>query len=80
MKQEGRCITGNLVSVNSYTADWISVRLHPTTFYRRYDQFQEGFDHVRGFYAELDMGQFVLLRFSHKEDVTAFHKRHHEYI
>jgi hypothetical protein len=80
MKQQGRCIVGNDISVNSYTSDWISVKLHPTTFYRRYEEFQKGLDTVAGLYAELDMGQYVLLRFSEKADVTAFHKRHHEYL
>ncbi len=80
MKQQGRCIVGNQISVDNYTADWLSVRLHPTTYYRRHDQFQEGLDTVRGLYAELDLGQFVVLRFSDKDDMTAFHRRHHEYV
>jgi hypothetical protein len=80
MKQNGRCIVGNQISVDSYTSDWMSVRLHPTTFYRRYDEFQKGLDSVRGLYAELDFGQFIVLRFSEKDDMTAFHRRHHEYV
>lgn len=80
MKQQGRCITGDPIRVNNFTADWLSVRLHPATFFRRYDSFQEGLEQVKGLYAELDFGQYVLLRFSNKEDLTSFHKRHHEYI
>lgn len=80
MKQAGRRLIGDPIRVDNYTADWLSVRLHPTTFYRRLEEFQEGFDKVKGLYAEIDMGQFVVIRFSEKEDVTAFHRRHHEYI
>ena len=80
MKQQGRCITGDPIRVDSFTADWMSVRLHPTTFYRRIDEFQQGFESVKGLYAEIDMGQFVVIRFSEKDDVTAFHRRHHEYL
>ncbi len=80
MKQEGRCIIGDPVRLDSYTSDWLSVRLHPTIFYRRLAEFQKGFKTVKGLYAEIDMGQFVVIRFSEKTDLTAFHKRHHEYV
>jgi hypothetical protein len=80
MKQEGKCIVGDPISVDSYTADWISVKLHPTMFYRRLNEIQKGFKSVKGLYAELDMGQYVVLRFSEKDDVTAFYKRHHMYV
>ena len=80
MKQKGKCITGDPIIVDSYTSDWETVRLHPTTFYRRQDEFQKGFKTVKGFYAEIDMGQFVVIRFSEKADMTAFHKRHHDYV
>ncbi len=80
MKQNGKCLVGDPIQVDSYTSDWLSVRLHPTTFYRRLDDFRDGFAKVKGLYAELDMGQFVVIRFSEKEDVTMFHKLHHAYI
>ena len=80
MKQIGKCLTGDPIRINSFTADWLSVRLHPATFYRRQEEFQSGFDKVKGMYAELDLGQYVLIRFSHKEDLTEFHRLHHEYI
>lgn len=80
MKQLGKCIVGDPVRVDNYTSDWLSVKLHPATFYRRFDEFQEGFKHVNGFYTELDKGQFVVIRFSEKEDVTKFHQMHHKYI
>lgn len=80
MKQLGHCIVGDPIRVNSYTADWLSVRLHPTTFYRRLEEFDRGFEQVKGLYAELDLGQFVLIRFSEKDDLTAFHRRHHQYV
>ena len=80
MKQQGRCIVGDPVRIDSYTSSWMSVRLHPATFYRRIEEFESGFDSVKGFYAELDMGQFVVIRFSEKSDMTAFHRRHKEYM
>lgn len=80
MKQQGKCIIGDPVRVDSYTSDWSSVRLHPAVFYRRQAEFQKGFKTVKGLYAEIDMGQFVVIRFSEKNDMTAFHKRHQEYV
>jgi hypothetical protein len=80
MKQIGKCITGDPVRLDNYTADWMSVRLNPATFYRRSEEFYTGLETVRGLYAEIDMGQFVVIRFSEKSDMTAFHKRHHEYV
>ena len=80
MKQKGKCITGDPIIVDSYTSDWETVRLHPTIFYRRQDEFQKGLKTVKGLYAEIDMGQFVVIRFSEKADMTAFHKRHHDYV
>lgn len=80
MKQQGKCIVGDPIAVDSYTSDWMAVRLHPTIFYRRFDEFQKGFKQVKGLYAELDLGQFISIRFSEKEDVTNFHRLHHEYL
>lgn len=80
MKQQGKCIVGDPVQVDNYTADWMSVRIHPTSYYRRQDEILEGLKKTKGLYAELDMGQFVVIRFSEKEDMTAFHRRHHEYV
>lgn len=80
MKQQGKCIIGDPVSVDNYTADWMSVRMHPATFYRRLDEIQKGFGKMKGLYAEIDHGQYVTIRFSEKDDMTEFHRRHHEYI
>lgn len=80
MKQQGRCIVGDPIIIDSYTSEWESVRLHPATFYRRFDDFQKGLNSIKGLYAEIDMGQYVVIRFSEKADMTAFHKRHHEYV
>ena len=80
MRLQGKCIIGDPIRINSFTADWMSVRLHPTTFYRRMEEFQEGFGKTKGLYTELDLGQFILIRFSEKEDLTAFHRRHHEVL
>ena len=80
MKQKGRAITGDDIKVSSYTNDWVHVRVHPIVFYRRYELFAKGFKSVKGLYAELDLGQFVSIRFSDKNDLTAFHRLHHEYI
>lgn len=80
MKQQGKCIIGDPISVENFTADWMSVRMHPSTFYRRQDAIQDGFANVKGLYAELDLGQYISIRFSEKDDMTAFHRLHHEYI
>jgi len=80
MKQQGKCIVGDPISVDGYTADWMSIRVHPGTFYRRLEAIYKTLDSIKGVYAEIDMGQFVLLRFSDKDDVTKFHRDHHEYI
>ncbi len=80
MKQQGNCIVGDNNSVISFTQDWYTVRLHPTTFYRRLDRFHNGFDKVSGLYTLLDLGQYVLVRFSEHDDLTEFHRMHHEYI
>lgn len=80
MKQQGKCIVGDPVRIDSYTAGWPSVRLHPTTFYRRQDEIQEGFNSVKGLYTEIDMGQYIVIKFSEKDDLTAFHRRHHTYL
>jgi hypothetical protein len=80
MKQQGRCIVGDLRVVDSYTSDWMSIKMHPATFYRRQADIQASLEKIRGLYAELDMGQYILLRFSEKDDVTTFHRHHHEYI
>jgi hypothetical protein len=80
MKQDGNCLVGDPVRLERYTEDWMSIRLHPTTFYRRHDEFQQGFSQVKGLYAEIDCGQYVLIRFSNKEDLTNFYRLHHQYI
>lgn len=80
MKQLGKCIVGATHHVDGYTADWMSVKIHPATFYRRHHEIQETLSTIKGLYAEMDMGQFILLRFSEKDDVTKFHRNHHEYL
>lgn len=77
MKQIGKCIIGDLRNVDDFTADWISVRIHPGVYYRRLVEFQKTLKEVKGMYAELDLGQYVLIRFSEKDDVTNFHRNHH---
>lgn len=80
MKQVGKCLTGDPIRINSYTADWLSVKLHPLTFYRRMEEIQDGLEKAKGIYVELDLGQYVLIRFSEKSDLTEFHRLHHTYI
>lgn len=77
MKQQGRCIVGNLRDVDDFTSDWMSIKIHPAIYYRRQDEFDETLGQTKGLYAELDMGQFIILRFSLKDDVTNFHRNHH---
>ena len=80
MKQQGKCIIGDPVRVDNYTCDWMSVRMHPSTFYRRMEEIHDGFKNTKGLYAEIDLGQYVIIRFSEKDDMTDFHRLHHEYI
>lgn len=80
MKQKGNCLIGDPVRLDGYTSDWESVRLDPGTFYRRQEEIQKGFRKVKGLYVEIDMGQFILIRFSEKADLTEFHKMHRQYI
>lgn len=80
MKVIKNCIVGDQASIFSYTNDWYPVKIHPATYYRRMSDFEEGFKLVKGLYAEMDLGQYVMIRFSLKEDVTAFHRKHHEYL
>jgi len=80
MRQDGKCIVGNPIQIESYTSAWHSVRVHPTTFYRRQEELIVGLDQSKGLYTELDMGEYVVIRFSDKDDLTSFHRRHNEYI
>lgn len=80
MKQIGKCIIGDPIQVNSFTSNWETVRLHPSVFYRRYDDFLDGLKKSKGLHATVDMGQFILIRFLEKDDLTAFYRRHHEYV
>ncbi len=80
MKQKGNFIIGDPVKVDRYTADWLSVHLHPTTYYRHLERFDKGFAKVKGLCAEIDNGFAIVIRFSHKEDLTEFHRLHHDYI
>jgi hypothetical protein len=80
MKQRGQCLTGDPIRIDRFTTNWLAVKLHPTTFYRRLEEFQSGFELVKGLYAEIDCGQYVSVRFSEKDDLTAFYRRHHAYL
>jgi hypothetical protein len=80
MKINGKCLMGDPVLVDRYTADWHSIVLHPSVFYRRIDQFEEGFKKVRNLYSEIDNGDRVYIRFQSKDDLTEFYRIHHEYI
>jgi len=80
MKQLGKCIIGDPVRLDRMTSDWLSVKLHPATFYRRLAEIEKGFGNVKGLYTEIDMGQYVSIRFSEKDDLTNFHRLHHQYI
>ena len=80
MKQNGNYITGDPIKVENLTRDWETVRVHPLVFYRRYETFLDGLKSSKGLHAMLDLGQFVIFRFSEKDDLTAFYRRHHEYV
>jgi len=80
VKKVGKCITGDMCRVDSYTQDWFPVKMHPSTYYRRMDEIGETLQKSKGLYTELDLGQFVLLRFSEKDDLTSFYKKHHDHV
>lgn len=80
MRQQGKSIVGDSRVLDSYTTDWMSVKMHPTTYYRRLDEIRTTLEKGKGLYVELDLGQYILLRFSEKDDVTSFHREHHAYI
>ena len=80
MKQLGNCITGDPIRVDSFTSDWMSVKLHPSTYYRRQEDFLDSLQKLTGLYAKIDMRQYVIIKFSNKDDLTSFHRYHHEYI
>jgi hypothetical protein len=80
MKQLGNCIVGDMVQVERYTARWMQVRLNPGVYYRRESIFEESFRKVKGLFTALDLGEFIAIRFNDKDDVTAFHRTHHEYL
>jgi len=77
MKQLGKCIVGDLRKVDDFTSGWMSVKVHPSVYYRRQEEFTKTLDETKGLYAELDMGQYILLRFAEKNDLTLFHRNHH---
>lgn len=77
MKQFGKCIVGDLRKVDDFTSDWMSIKIHPAVYYRRQAEFDKTLENMKGLYAELDMGQYILLRFSLKDDITDFHRNHH---
>lgn len=80
MKKQGNCIVGDPVIVDRNTADWLTVKLHPITFYRRFEEFQDGLEESKGLYTHIDVGPYVVVKFLEKEDMTAFFRRHHAYI
>jgi len=80
MKQKGNSIIGDPVQVDLYTSSWLSVRLHPMVYYRRMDEIEKSLKKSKGLYAEIDMGEFVTIRFSDKDDLTNFHRIHHQYV
>ena len=80
MKQQGKLIVGDPIKINSLTREWETVRIHPLVFYPRYDIFVDGLKNSKGLHACVDMGQYVMIRFSDKDDLTAFYRRHHEYV
>lgn len=80
MKQQNKCLTGDPIRVARYTSSWLSVRIHPASYYRRLDDFLESLNKTKGMYAILDTGPYVLIKFAEKDDLTAFHRQHHQYV
>ena len=73
MRQSGKCIIGNQVCVDNYTAGWPSVKIHPSSFYQKYDRYN--FKSIKGLYTYLDFGQYVVVRFSDEDDLISFTRR-----
>lgn len=80
MKFIDRCLVGETVSVINFTEGWYAVSVHPTTFYRRIDEFHETLKHSRGHYAEIDFGETVQIKFSNHVDMIEFKRRNNEYV
>lgn len=79
VKQKGMRIIGDLVRVDDYTSDWASVRLHPTTYYRRLDEIESALCKSRNMYTQMDFGDYILIRFADNDDLTSFYKFNYEY-
>lgn len=80
MKQHGHEIVGDITKVDSYTCKWNQIKLHPSLFYRRYNEFSKSYKIVKGYYVELDLGQYISIRFSDLSDITKFYEMHKEYL
>lgn len=80
MKVVGNLVTGDFARLMNYTAGWHSVKMHPATFYRRRFELETTLSKIKGLWSEIDMGECVLIKFSNKEDVTEFYKKHHSHI
>lgn len=80
VKQVGNSIVGDVDVVESYTHSWYSLTVHPTTYYRKMNALSESLDVIQGLCAEIDLGSRVVIRFSDKADMYAFHQKHLEYI
>jgi hypothetical protein len=80
MKTSGRCVVGDTVDLDRYTSDWLSLRIHPVTFYRLLDEIRTTLSTVVGLYTEIDDGDFVWIRFSDRNDLIEFRKVYHEYL
>jgi len=74
MKQYGTCISGDSIQVNNLTKEWIEILLHPATFYRNYDTLRGRLENIKGYYAEIDLGEDILIRFSEDNDAAEFQK------
>jgi hypothetical protein len=75
MKQEGKCIIGNQVCIDNYTAGWPSIKIHPSSFYRKYSDINYKLKSIKGLYTYLDFGQYVVVRFSNEDDMHFFNKK-----
>ena len=80
MKIKGKCLIGSEVNLDSYTSNWMSIKLHPQVYFRRIEEIQQSLETTNGLYTLIDMVQYIVIRFSDKADVTTFYRKHHEYI
>lgn len=53
--------------------------LKPTIYYTKFEEYQKVLNNISGIYTDLDMGQYILVKFEKLEDAVYF-KLRFEYV